>query len=562
MTNRWLAGGVFSAIVLVGGFTVFKMGAWWANRQPSSANANATANASANHSGNPLERPASKLEFAGSPVTPSPSYKPAPTASTSKRPTPTVAAATQPNLNPAAQKVFIAASPAVVRVQVRDASLKPTSQCSGFFVSADGFLITNFQVIAGANLASVQTSDGRILFVEGVAAKDEEADLALLKVRGTKLPFLKLAESPTPKVGTRIYAIGNPQGATNTLSEGLLSGVHEMKKGLNIIQTSVPTSPGSSGGPLLTSDATVIGVTTATLPGGQSLNLAVPAERVRAMLSGKQPLAASATGANDALDPKDALAFSQLFLALDRGQLNQASLILTSLRTRESTNPIYFFLDGTLQAMMNNLDLAANSFRQAIQLKPDMSLAHDGLGHVLKDQGKLREAVDAYRSAAKIDPSNWLAYQNAGIACAMLGEQEKALAYFDRAIKLQPTRAHLQRYRAQALADLGRNIDAFQAFDAALKLDPKDASTYTSIGALHLKLKRTSMARSALLKAVSLDAGDARAFLLLGEAAFTDKDLKTARAAWLDASRLEPNGPIGDAARKKLQYVADVNVNR
>jgi S1-C subfamily serine protease/Tfp pilus assembly protein PilF len=542
MAHRWLAKGVLGGVVLVGGFTTFKTGMWWAGRQPASA----------------VAAP-SRVNVA----TNSPSAKSATTQATKtvSQKSPATPPATRPTNALTPDKIYAQASPAVVQVQVRDASLKPRAIGTGFFVSADGFLVTNFHVIAGASLASVQTSDGRVLFVEGVAAKDEQADLALLKVKGAKLPYLKFAsDASTPKVGTRVFAIGNPQGLTNTLSDGLLSGVREVKKGLNVFQTSAPISSGSSGGPLLIEDGSVVGVTSSMLPGGQNLNFAVPAERVQAMMSGDRKIQTIATAAGDAMDPQDALAFARLFVALDRGQLRQASAILVSLRERQSKNPIYWFLDGTLHTMLNNLDLAASSFKQAIKLKPDMAMAHDGLGMVLSNQGKLREAIAQYKNAAKVDPADWVAYQSAGMASSMLGEHEKAIAFFDQALKLQPNRAHLHRFRAQAMADLGKNIDAFASLNAALKLDATDAATYAAIGALHLKLKHAPEAMDALRKSIRLDPTDSRSYMLYGDAAYYARDLKNARAAWQNAIRFDPNGPIGEKARTRLKTVADVSV--
>jgi tetratricopeptide (TPR) repeat protein len=261
-------------------------------------------------------------------------------------------------------------------------------------------------------------------------------------------------------------------------------------------------------------------------------------------------------------DRPDAVAFARVFVALDAGRIAEAAKILRELRPRQSRDPMYWFLDGTLHALHNDLEPAAESFRQCIRLKPDMALAHTGLGHVLSDQGKLRDAVPEYHAATRCDPSDWVAYQNAGLTSAMLGEQEKAIACFNSAIRLEPKRAHLHRYRAQALAELGKNIDAFAAFNTALKIDPRDSATYSAMGALHLKLKHPGDSIDALKKAIILDPADSRAHLLLGDAAFATRDLRSARLAWQNASRLDLAGPVGDSARRRLKQVADVQAAR
>jgi S1-C subfamily serine protease/tetratricopeptide (TPR) repeat protein len=481
------------------------------------------------------------------------------------KPTPAIAgkivakavAATKPavaTFSPA--QVFKDASPAVALVQVRDNSLRPRGQGTGFFVSSDGLFVTSLHVITGASFASVQTSDGRALFVEGVAGTDEQADLALLKIRTDKTPFLKLASGATSS--SKVCAIGFQQGQVRSINDSQLGSL-DVDKGFRILQTAATPSPDSSGGPVIGSDGSVVGVIRASSDSSLK-TFAIPADRVRSLIDQRLPVQTIASAAGDALDTADALAFAQTFMALDRGDLKAASTILSNMRGRQARNPLYWFLDGALHSMLSNLDLAADSYRQAIKLKPDMTLAHESLAQVLSDQGKLREAIKEWRSVARHDPTNWRAYQSAGVASSMLGENEKAVAYFDYAIALEPKRAHLHRYRGQALSDLGKNIDAFTAFKNALKYDQNDPATYASIGALHLKLGHPAEAVTALKKSLSLDRTNPTAYLLYGDAAFAQKDLPTARAAWQNAIRFDAkNGPIAKKATEKLKYLGDVS---
>jgi S1-C subfamily serine protease len=160
---------------------------------------------------------------------------------------------------------------------------------SGFFVSADGKVVTNHHVVEDAYAANVMTSEGTRLVVQGLLALDIDADLAVLKVNGKGAAHLVLAaRGSAPVVGSRAYAIGNPEGFANTLSEGLVSGKRRVAADLFLLQTTAPISPGSSGGPLLDESGRVIGVTTLSLsrvaPGSQNLNFAVPAEKVWSLL--------------------------------------------------------------------------------------------------------------------------------------------------------------------------------------------------------------------------------------------------------------------------------------
>jgi len=187
--------------------------------------------------------------------------------------------------------LFDKASPAVAWVLVRDAEDKPLARGTGFFLSADGMLVTNRHVIAGGTAATVQLSDNRVLKVEGVAAVDREGDLVLLKTEGRQLAHLPVGPDAPPRVGTAVYTIGNPEGQKNTFSSGMISGgLRTLASGRTVIQFDAPISQGSSGGPLLTEDGKVVGVIWAFKRTGQNLNFAVPAQRIRRLLAARGPL--------------------------------------------------------------------------------------------------------------------------------------------------------------------------------------------------------------------------------------------------------------------------------
>lgn len=190
---------------------------------------------------------------------------------------------TKPESTLTGPQVFAKASPAVVKVLVYDERSKLKGQGSGFFVSPDGLLATNYHVIAKAASARVKLADSTELSVAGIVASNQEADLALLRVKGKKFPHLELAEA-TPKVGATVYALGSPKGLTNTFTQGVISGYREFKGMPRLLQTSAPISQGSSGGPLLAGSGEVIGVTTIGLGSGQNLNFAVPSKYLKSLM--------------------------------------------------------------------------------------------------------------------------------------------------------------------------------------------------------------------------------------------------------------------------------------
>ena len=176
------------------------------------------------------------------------------------------------------------ATPAVVAIVVSDAAGRPVGQGSGFVVSRDGRVVTNFHVIKGAGSMLIKFSNGAYFVVEGVLATDVERDIAILQAKGEGFSALPLGDADLVQVGEEVIAIGTPKGLEATVSNGIVSAVRKLTKDLSLIQTTAPISPGSSGGPLLDMRGKVIGITSLAFEPGQNLNFAVPVNYVKPLL--------------------------------------------------------------------------------------------------------------------------------------------------------------------------------------------------------------------------------------------------------------------------------------
>jgi S1-C subfamily serine protease len=153
-----------------------------------------------------------------------------------------------------------------------------------FLISADGRIVTNHHVIAGAASAVVKLNNGAFFPVEGVIADDPEHDLAVTKVPGKGLPYLNLEDSESLAVGQHVLAIGSPLGLENSVSDGIVSGIRN-EDGKSWIQTTAPVSHGNSGGPLLVMNGKVVGVVTWKAGSGENLNFAAPSKLIAPLLS-------------------------------------------------------------------------------------------------------------------------------------------------------------------------------------------------------------------------------------------------------------------------------------
>ena len=177
-------------------------------------------------------------------------------------------------------------SPAVVHINVlnkmkqgMDAKNKKGTG-SGFIISSEGYIVTNFHVIANAKNIFVNLPDGRN-FEAKVIGEDPYTDIAILQIQATKLEYLKFGNSEILKVGQLVIAIGNPFGFQYTVTTGVVSALGRSLRSQsgrlinNVIQTDAAINPGSSGGPLVNSRGEVIGINTAIIKSAQGICFAV-----------------------------------------------------------------------------------------------------------------------------------------------------------------------------------------------------------------------------------------------------------------------------------------------
>lgn len=181
-----------------------------------------------------------------------------------------------------AEQISAACAPAVFYIDIYALNGTLAGSGSGFFISSDGFAITNYHVAANSSQLVITTMDGKTYDDVTVLDGIEDRDLALLKVSGSDFPYLKLADSSKVVQGQKVYALGSPQGLDNTMSEGIVSNPKRVLGDLEYIQTSTPIAPGSSGGALLNEAGELVGITSAGFasPLGGDLNLAVPSNDI------------------------------------------------------------------------------------------------------------------------------------------------------------------------------------------------------------------------------------------------------------------------------------------
>jgi serine protease Do len=167
------------------------------------------------------------------------------------------------------------------------------SNCSGFFISSEGLILTNRHVIdeEGAQYEVVWQHHH---YDCDILVKDEATDIAILKINAKNTPYLKLGDSDKLKLGQTVIAIGNALSEfENTVSRGIISGLSRKietdledknKKFSGLIQTDAAINPGNSGGPLIDLKGRAIGINMATVLGVENIGFAIPINQAKRIL--------------------------------------------------------------------------------------------------------------------------------------------------------------------------------------------------------------------------------------------------------------------------------------
>lgn len=295
--------------------------------------------------------------------------------------------------------------PATVLLSVSNCNGKLIGTGTGFLISADGLIVTNNHVIQGGCEISVKLETGVTYTVAGTVARNSKSDIALLKINGAKLPYVKFGDAGATEVGQQIAVIGNPLGLEGSLSEGVIAAKRDFE-GQRWLQITAAISPGSSGSPVVNSAGEVVGIATLLFRGGQSLNLAVPADVAQSMVSQSTsqpklvPLAESAKEMSDEdrnllRDPE----FSEVFDVVEKDDHARAIAMLQSLISKHPSN---WQLKAMLIAQYEAVgfyDKVEAYLQQEIQSNPSKYSNWERLGDVYKEQRKYELAAEAYRQA-------------------------------------------------------------------------------------------------------------------------------------------------------------------
>jgi tetratricopeptide (TPR) repeat protein len=399
--------------------------------------------------------------------------------------------------------------PSAVAIETFDSRGEKLSRGSGFFVDSDR-IVTNRHVLEGAHRAEVHSSTGAIFPVKGVISVDAEGDLALLKIDvppTTQIKPLPL-DKTSPQEGESVVVIGNPLGLEGSVTNGIVSAVRDIPTFGRIIQITAPISSGSSGSPVVNMQGQVIGIATLQITGGQSVNFAIPSERI-----------------------------SQLQVA----SLMTLSDLVASTGRNKRAKAVQFFRDGLSFLSKDDCEKALPYFEKAVESDSNYAEAWAQSGFCNEKLGKHAEALEASKKAVSLRPSAE-SYFNIGLASFYLKQYKDAADAYRQSIKMDPYNAADAHYALGLVyRDWGKADEEIQAYKQAIRLRPDYTVAYERLGSRYLKSKKFSEAVEVFRQLATLKPGDAIAPNNMGEALFELNRLNDAAESFRQSIRLKPD---------------------
>jgi tetratricopeptide (TPR) repeat protein len=433
--------------------------------------------------------------------------------------------------------------PSVVVILTYDKEGQISSQGSGFFINEMGDVITNRHVLEGANSAKVKTANGNIYPITKVLAEDKDGDLVRVTV---DIPAIavhaSLVSTTIPEVGERVIVIGSPLGLEQTVSDGIVSAVRDIPAFGKIIQITAPTSPGSSGSPVVNMKGEIIGVATFQMVEGQNLNFAIPGERSLKLAQGKvQTLPEWVKGGEkEGLDSAEWLYYAGLVFVWSEDYEKALSCFEQAVKKDTGNADAYFYI-GLCNGELGRHNDEVEAYKQAIRIKPDWAGAHYNLGLAYYLIGRYNEAIEASKQAIRIKPDYADAFNNLGVAYGKLGRYNEAVEACKQAIRIKPDYAEAHCNLGSAYDELGRHNEAIEAYKQAIRIKPDYAEAHYDLGVAYAKLSHDNEAIESFEQAIRIKPDYANAHCGLGISYSKLGRFNEATQALKQAIRIKPD---------------------
>ena len=343
---------------------------------------------------------------------------------------------------------------------------KPSLYGTGFFISNDGLIATNFHVVFNADNIHIKTKKGTTYPVKRIVYYDDKTDFCILKADMKSTPGLPVGDSDKLFAGQKIFTIGHPQGYEYEITKGQYLN-RRLFDGTELLMTILDTDIGNSGAPIMDEDGKVIGISTLSSKNVEGYNFGIPINAV-----------------------KEFFDYSQGFLVKDLKRRINKSYELT------------YAGKGSLLEGKN--EEAVNYFKQALDADPDYLEAFIGLGRAYNLLNMKDEAFNAWQDVQKRDPQN-------ASACAFLGKSylnknmfDEAIVNLEKAVSLDSQSVHIYNDLGFAYGKKGMSGKAVEAYQKTIEMDPDYADGYFNLAVSCYEKRDMQRAKEYCEKAVDL----------------------------------------------------------
>ena len=343
-------------------------------------------------------------------------------------------------------------------------------QGSASSVHSSGIVLTTYHQVSGLERLTLRVLNGDT-YAARVLDFDEGLDLALVKAQAPLRATVSVGDARSLRMGSPLMAITSPLGLDFSAVNGIVSSMDRKYRGHDMIQTDLPASPGSSGGPVFDGQGLLIGIVMGKVEDVEGATLVNPINNAYALLRrhGIRVPGGSVQdpGANEIIPARN-ITFD------DRAAIGSYN---RGVRSR-------------------NLDKKILCYGKAVELLPQFFEAWFNLGVAWGDAEQPEKAARAYTEALRIEPVSIAAHRNLGRAYLRAKQPGKAAEAFSGMVRLMPGEASYRNDLGEAYRQLNRLDDAEASFKMALELSPSYGPAYFNLGLIYAASDRNGLAVS------------------------------------------------------------------
>jgi len=406
------------------------------------------------------------------------------------------------------EKILKENSKAVVSILKYNKSGNLIGRGSGFIVRQDGVIITNYHVITNAADIRVRIKDDTFR-VQGLLHIDKENDIVVLKAEAKDLAILKLGDSENTIVGEKVYAISNPDGNRNIISDGIFRAIREIPPKKKVLMTTANVSRGSSGGTLLNKNGEVIGIITFAF--GTEGAVAMPVNLIKDKILSKIVISLK--------DAKIEDNTNYYYLVNSCSYADDDSIEpCTKALAINSNNAMLYYNRGVAYGRKGQHDRAIEDYNKAVIINPNFLEAYNNRGVAYESKGQYDRAIEDYNRALGIDSNDAKAYYNRGIAYGKKGQGDRAIDDFNSAIAIDPYEVAIYSDRGLLYILKGQFDKAIEDFNKVIVRYPTSVKAYSGRGLAFSGKGRYDQAIEDSNKAIIINPNYAYAYVVRGYA--------------------------------------------